>query len=81
MIDLNNAPCNKILEIKSLSDGTGWRHRLEAVGIRKGQRVRKIVCQPFGGPIVIEVGGSRISMGRGIASKIAVEVVHTAKVP
>jgi ferrous iron transport protein A len=37
--------------------------------------VRKIACQPFGGPVVIEVDGAKISMGRGIASKIEVEVV------
>jgi ferrous iron transport protein A len=52
----------------------------EAAGVdghKEGRKVRKIVCQPFGGPVVIEVEGSRISLGRGIASKIDVEIVST----
>jgi len=75
LISLTKAPCNLVLEIKSFADSFGWTKRLESMGIRKGQRVRKIACQPFGGPVVIEVGGCCVSMGRGIASKIDVEVV------
>ncbi len=75
MISLTKAPCNLVLEIKSFADSFGWARRLESMGIRKGQRVRKIACQPFGGPVVIEIGGCCVSMGRGIASKIDVEVV------
>ncbi len=79
MMMLTKAPCNLILEIKSLAGGLGWQKRLESVGIQEGRKVRKIVCQPFGGPVVIDVGGSRISLGRGIASKIGVEVIKSAK--
>jgi len=75
LISLTKAPCNLVLEIKSFADSFGWARRLESMGIRKGQRVRKIACQPFGGPVVIEIGGCCVSMGRGIASKIDVEVV------
>lgn len=78
MISLTKAPCNLVLEIKSFAESFGWAKRLESMGIRKGQKVRKIACQPFGGPVVIEVGGCCVSMGRGIASKIDVEVVHEA---
>ncbi|HWQ20317.1 MAG TPA: FeoA family protein [Methanotrichaceae archaeon] len=76
-IDLTKAPCNMPLEIKSLNGDFGWEKRFESVGIRKGRRVRKIVCQPFGGPVVIEVDGSKISLGRGIASRIGVEVLRS----
>ena len=78
MISLTKAPCNLVLEIKSFAPSFCWANRLESMGIRKGQRVRKIACQPFGGPVVIEVGGCCVSMGRGIASKIDVEVVSEA---
>jgi ferrous iron transport protein A len=63
------------LEIKSFTGGVGWEKRFESMGIRKGRRMRKIACQPFGGPVVIEVNGSKISLGRGIASKITVEAL------
>jgi ferrous iron transport protein A len=76
LIMLTKAPCNLLLEIKALTGCMGWQKRLESVGIKEGRKVRKIVCQPFGGPVVIEVEGSRISLGRGIASKIGVEVIQ-----
>lgn len=63
------------LEIKSFTGEVGWEKRFESMGIRKGRRMRKIACQPFGGPVVIEVDGSKISLGRGIASKITVEAL------
>jgi ferrous iron transport protein A len=72
-IELTKAPCNQPLEIKSVTGG--MEKRFESVGIRKGRRLRKIACQPFGGPVVIEVDGSKISIGRGSASKIEVEVL------
>ena len=37
--------------------------------------MRKIACQPFGGPVVIEVDGAKISLGQKIAAKIEVEVL------
>ena len=72
-IDLMKAPCNQPLEIKSVA--SGLEKKFESIGIRKGRRIRKIACQPFGGPVVVEVDGSKISLGRGIASKIEVEVL------
>ncbi len=78
LIELTKAPFNQPLEIKSVSGGFGWEKKFESLGIRKGRRMRKIACQPFGGPVVVEVDGSKISLGRGIASKIEVEVVKSS---
>ncbi len=49
MIELTKAPCNSLLEVKSFTGMGGWQKRLEAIGIRKGIRLKKIACQPFGG--------------------------------
>jgi ferrous iron transport protein A len=76
LIELTKAPCGVLLEIISLSSGSGWQKRFESMGIRKGRCLRKIACQPFGGPVTIDVDGSKISLGRGIASKIGVEAVQ-----
>ncbi len=73
-IELTKAPCNQALEIMVVSDA-GWEKRFESMGIRKGRQIRKIASQPFGGPIVIEVNGSKMSLGRNIAAKIEVEVL------
>ncbi len=73
-IELSKAPCNQTLEIMIVNDA-GWEKRFESMGIRKGRHIRKIATQPFGGPIVIEVNGSKMSLGRNIAAKIEVEVL------
>ncbi len=78
LIELTKAPFNQPLEIRSVSGGFGWEKRFDSLGIRRGRKLRKIACQPFGGPVVIEVDGSKISLGRGIASKIEVEVVKSS---
>lgn len=77
LIELTKAPFNQPLEIRSVSGGFGWEKKFDSLGIRRGRKLRKIACQPFGGPVVIEVDGSKISLGRGIASKIEVEVVKS----
>jgi ferrous iron transport protein A len=74
-IELTKAPCNQALEVMTFSGDAGWEKRFEAMGIRKGRYIRKIASQPFGGPVVIEVNGSKISLGRNIAAKIEVEVL------
>jgi ferrous iron transport protein A len=76
-IELTKAPCNQPLQVLTISGERNWEKRFESIGLRKGGRIRKIACQPFGGPLVIEVGGSKISLGQGIASKIEVEVLVT----
>ena len=60
----------------------GWRRRagwgavkrLADLGILAGARIRVVRKAPFGGPIEIEVGGSRFMIGRGLAERILVEV-------
>ena len=79
-IDLSKAPCNQTLEIQSINGEYGWQRRFDSMGIRRGSRVRKITCHPFGGPVVIELNGSKISLGRGIAAKIEVEVLSSPQV-
>lgn len=74
-IELTRAPCNQPLEVSSVNGDYGWEKKFESMGIRKGKRMRLIACQPFGGPVVVEINGSKISLGRGIASKIEVEVL------
>ena len=61
-IELNKAPCNQTLEVMTVCGGAGWEKRFESMGIRKGRHIRKIASQPFGGPVVIEVNGSKISL-------------------
>lgn len=54
--------------------GAGLQRRLALLGMRAGKRVRMVASQPFRGPIVIEVEGSQVAIGHGMAWKILVEV-------
>lgn len=79
-IELPRAPCNEMLEVMAIYADVDWAKRLESMGIRKGRHIRKIASQPFGGPLIIEVNGSKISLGRNIAAKIEVEVIAQASI-
>ncbi len=59
------------VRILSLEGGKGLRVRLTRMGIHPGDRV--IVERNSFGPILIELHGNSIALGRGIAAKVEVE--------
>jgi ferrous iron transport protein A len=52
--------------------GRGVRARLAALGIRPGVTVQVVGYGPGLGPVLLEVNGTRVALGRGIARKILV---------
>ena len=54
--------------------GHGLIKKLELLGIRKGNRIKKLSSQFMRGPVVLEVSNSQIAVGFGMANKIIVEV-------
>lgn len=48
--------------------------RLEALGVRKGKSIRKISGMFLKGPVTVQIGHTKISIGHSMASKIMVEV-------
>lgn len=54
----------------------GFRRRLEDMGLTPGTRVTVVTSAPFGGPLEVSVRGSRLALGRGMASRIFVEVAR-----
>lgn len=60
-------------KIVSIGGGRGFQRKLRTRGMREGKQVRMMTRQPRG-PIVVDVGGTRITMGRGMAKKVTVEV-------
>ncbi|MFH0797466.1 MAG: FeoB small GTPase domain-containing protein [Candidatus Omnitrophota bacterium] len=62
--------------IKELQGGPGLKRKLESLGIRAGGNIRKI-SEPGGHrPAVVEINGSKIAIGYGMARRIVVEVVQ-----
>ncbi|RLG71767.1 MAG: ferrous iron transport protein A [Methanobacteriota archaeon] len=56
--------------IKKIDGGHGLQRRLNLLGLGIGKKVRKITSEPFRGPVVVEVDGGQIAIGRGIARKV-----------
>jgi ferrous iron transport protein A len=69
--ELTNGKKGKIIE---LNGGLGLRRKLRTIGIREGKYVKLVTSQPIGGPIVIDIDGEQIAIGRGMAQKIMIEV-------
>jgi ferrous iron transport protein A len=63
--------------IVELPGGSGFLHRLRGIGIKENKTVRVIAKHPFSGPVVLEVDGKQVTIGRGMAERIAVAVEKT----
>ena len=60
--------------VVSVAGGFGLQRRLATLNIRPGKKIRMLTSQPFRGPIVVEVDGAHLAVGRGMARKVLVEV-------
>jgi len=49
--------------------------RLRQMGIHPGDEIAVSSCGAFRGPLLIEVHGMRVALGRGIAGRIRVEPI------
>lgn len=60
--------------IKEMQGGHGLQHKLESLGIRIGKNVRKISAAGGHGPVVVEIDGSEVAVGYGMARRVVVDV-------
>ncbi len=60
--------------IISVLGGMGASKRLADLGLVNGKDIKVIRKTLFRGPLQIEVSGSRLILGRGLTSKILVEL-------
>jgi ferrous iron transport protein A len=66
----------KIVEIQG---GPGLINRLNALGIRPGKRVTKVGSMLMRGPVTVQVGGTQVAMGFGMARRVIVEPGDAAR--
>jgi len=59
--------------VLGVEGGWGLRRNLEQLGIHPGDIVAVARTGAFHGPILVEVHGSRVALGRGVAGRIYVE--------
>lgn len=53
---------------------TRFAKRLSDLGLTPGTKVTLVKSAPFHGPLEVSVRGSRLAIGRGMASRILVDV-------
>lgn len=64
------------IRIESLLTGVGLAAKLRQLGLVPGDIAKVVRHAPFRGPVLLEVNGREIAIGRAIAAKIKVEVVE-----
>jgi len=53
--------------------GRGLRAKLIQYGLHMGDCIHLLRVAPLGGPLLVEVNGREVALGRGVAEKILVE--------
>lgn len=62
-----------LVRITSIESSQGIMVKLNRFGLFAGDLARILRHAPFEGPVLLEVRGMEIALGRGIASRILVE--------
>ena len=72
LAQLSSGESARILDV-----GGGWRLRrnLEQLGIHPGDIVSVAGTGAFRGPVLVEIDGGRVALGRGVAGRIYVELL------
>ncbi|HEX08503.1 iron transporter FeoA [Euryarchaeota archaeon ex4484_162] len=71
LLNLREGKEGKIVELRG---GFGFQRKIRVMGLREGKKIRIVSIQPAGGPITIEAEGNMVTIGRGMAQRIFVEV-------
>ncbi len=67
---LSSANSNASVEVLRFAGGKHFISKVTSLGLTPGTNIR--VLSNLGGPMIINVRGSRISLGRGMAQKVIV---------
>ncbi len=73
LMALDSVGVRRQVRVVAIDGGHGVRSHLNTLGIHIGDRLTVVERAPFRGPVLVEVNGSRVAIGRGIAAKVMVE--------
>ena len=62
-------------KIVALGHGAGRQRHLRTMGLMEGKIVEIVATQPARGPVVLNVEGTQIAIGRGMAMHILIEKI------
>jgi len=73
---LDSVEKEKEVTVVEIQGGWGVRQRLNQLGIHRGDRIVVKRSGIMKGPILIQVHGIEVAVGRGMAQKVVVDVVQ-----
>lgn len=76
VILLDRAPMDNFLEVVEVPQGRGVARSLAQLGVSVTERLRVRSAAPLGGPVLVEVGGTTVAIGRSLARRIKVRLVR-----
>ncbi len=59
-----------------IEGGQGVGAHLNTLGIHVGDCLEVVERAPFRGPVLIEINGTRLALGRGVACRVRVEAIE-----
>ena len=74
MMALDSVDVKRRARVIMIDGGHRVRAHLNTLGIHIGDWLTGIERAPFKGPVLVEVNGARLALGRGIAAKIRVDL-------
>ena len=72
MMPLSMVSANETVKVVTVRAGWGLQRRLADMGLTPGLKVRVVRSHRFGA-LVLDVRGSRLALGRGLARRIMVK--------
>ena len=69
---LFQALSGQVVDVVEIRGGRGVRNRLAQMGILPGTRLKIVSQAAFGGPLLVDVDGRVVAIGRGVADKVIV---------
>jgi len=71
LLDLPKGETGKILDYRG---GKSIDFKLRQLGLCPGRTVKVLRYAPMGGPLMLDIEGRSVALGRGIAARVQIEV-------
>lgn len=65
--------------VLSFGKGKGFERKMFEIGIMQGTQIKLLEKHPFRGPLLFQVGNTRIVLGRGIAASLDVSLLEQSE--
>jgi ferrous iron transport protein A len=74
MMTLDTVSVHRQARVIMIEGGQRVRSYLNTLGIHIGDWLTVVQRAPFRGPVLVEIHGTRVALGRGVARKIKVDM-------